>query len=139
MLIGEYIGKIADKNRIALPKKFRESFKGEIIITRGYEECLIILDEERWNKLINKIESKPFLNRSVRDTKRFIAGGASEVDLDGQGRFIIPELLKSYSQIDKDVIFVGILDWVELWNLEKWNTKIEEIKTSASEIAEKLN
>ena len=108
MLIGEHEGKIAEKNRIALPKKFRDELKSGLIIARGYEECLIILDNNRWKKLINNIESKPFLNRSVRDTKRFIAGGASEIELDSQGRFVLPESLKLYAQIEKDVVFVFV-------------------------------
>lgn len=138
MLIGEYYSKIADKNRIALPKGFRTNLEGNIYITRGYEKALIILDQERWDKLIMTIEVKPFLNRTVRDTKRFIVGGAKKLELDAQGRFIIPENLKEYSKIDKEVVFVGILDWVEIWSLEEWQRKLEDLNENAAEIAEKL-
>lgn len=138
MLIGEYEGKIAEKNRIALPLKFRNELSGSLIISRGYEDCLIILDEERWIKLVKGIEVKPFLNRSVRETKRFILGGASEIDLDLQGRFIIPSTLKKYARLEKEIVFIGIGDWVEIWDLTTWNVKLESLKNNAAEIADRL-
>jgi MraZ protein len=138
MLIGEYYSKAAEKNRTALPKAFRENLKGNIYITRGYEKALIILDQQRWDKLIVNIEVKPFLNRTVRDTKRFIVGGAKQLELDVQGRFIIPESLKGYARIETEIVFVGILDWIELWSVEAWNNKLKELNENAAEIAEKL-
>lgn len=138
MLIGELEGKLTDKNRIALPKRYRDELQGRVFVTRGYEDCLIILDEKRWDKLISGIEVKPFLNRSVRDTKRFIVGGAAEVRLDSQGRFAISENQKKYANITHAVTFVGIIDWLELWSLEKWELKVNELKNSAEEIAERL-
>lgn len=138
MLIGEYYSKIADKNRTALPKNLREYLKGDIFITRGYEKALIVLDQQRWDRLIETIEKKPFLNRSVRDTKRFIAGSSRKLDLDSQGRFIIPENLKEYSSLDKEIVFVGILDWIELWSIEAWNKKLKDLSENSAEIAEKL-
>ncbi len=138
MLIGEYLGKITDKNRVALPKKFREEFSNNFIITRGYENCLIILDKRRWEKLIRVIEKKPFLNKSVRDTKRFIVGGASEIELDKQGRFVLSPPNLEYAELRNEVVFIGILDWVELWDQAKWSKKLSNLKLSASQIAEKL-
>ncbi|MBD3362591.1 division/cell wall cluster transcriptional repressor MraZ [Candidatus Dojkabacteria bacterium] len=138
MLIGEYKGKLTEKNRIAIPKKFRVKLEDKIYITRGYERCLIVLDENRWNNLIKNIEIKPFLNRSVRDTKRFILGGAEEINWDSQGRFVIPESLTTYAEIEKEVIFVGISDWLEVWDNQKWETKLADLTESAGEIAERL-
>lgn len=138
MLIGEYSAKLADKNRVALPKKLRIELKGNIYLTRGYENCLLILDEERWKKLIQTIEVKPFLNKSVRETKRFIAGGATELNLDSQARFIISEEQKLYGGIQKEIMFVGILDWIEIWDLQIWQEKVKSLKTHAGEIAERL-
>lgn len=138
MLIGEFEGKLAEKNRIALPKFFREQIKKEIYITRGYESCLIILDKGKWESLILKIEEKPFLNRSVRDTKRFLAGGASEILLDTQGRFVLPESLKIYANLVKEVKFVGVLDWIEIWDSNSWELKINELTKSSAEIADRL-
>ena len=138
MLIGEYYSKIGDKNRTALPKNLRDDLEGSIYITRGYEKALIILDEARWQRLLQIVETKPFLNRTVRDTKRFLAGGARKLDLDAQGRFIIPENLIEYGNIKKDLVFVGIVDWIELWDLDMWKIKINDLSENSAEIAEKL-
>ncbi len=138
MLIGEYTGKLADKNRIALPKTFREEMKGNLFITRGYETCLIILDETRWVKLFESIATKPLLNQSVRDTKRYLAGGAYAINLDSQGRFLISDPLINFATINKDVTFLGVLDWLEVWASEVWLKKLEHLASSASEIANRL-
>lgn len=139
MLIGEYKGRVADKNRVALPKNFREELNEELFITRGYENCLIIVDKKRWDDLIEVITEKPFLNKSVRDTKRFLVGGASEMKLDSQGRFVVPENLQNYAKIVKEIRFVGIIDWLEVWSEEIWEEKLKTLEKSASEIAHKLS
>ncbi|MBP9759646.1 division/cell wall cluster transcriptional repressor MraZ [Candidatus Dojkabacteria bacterium] len=138
MLIGEYYSKIAEKNRTALPKGLRENLKGTIYLTRGYEKSLIILDQKRWNDLLKVIEVKPFLNKTVRDTKRFIAGGARMLELDLQGRFVLPENLIEFAELDKDIVFVGIIDWIEVWSIENWKAKLDDLSENSAEIAEKL-
>lgn len=139
MLIGECKIKLTEKNRIALPKKFRDKLEGDLYITRGYEGCLIILDSKRWVKLIKSIEVKPFLHRTVRDTKRFILGGAENIQLDSQGRFVLSETHKDYAGIKNEVVFIGISDWLEIWDKERWIDEFTDLKKSAEEIAEKLS
>ncbi|MCA9385279.1 division/cell wall cluster transcriptional repressor MraZ [Candidatus Dojkabacteria bacterium] len=138
MLIGEYSGKLAEKNRTALPKKLRDELKGTMYMTRGYEQCILVLDEKRWQMLLRTIEIKPFLHQTIRDTKRFLLGGASEIQLDSQGRCMIPAHLQEYGAIEKDLVFVGVGDWIEIWNLDTWNSKIAELSNSAADIAERL-
>jgi MraZ protein len=139
MLIGEYKAKLGDKNRTALPKKLRDELKGEIIITRGYEGCLILLDKEKWQKLIKLVEVKPLTNQDVRNTKRFLIGGANEVELDFQARFVIPEQLKEYAHLENEITFIGIIDWIEIWSEAKWNKKINNISENAADIADRLS
>ncbi|MCA9383174.1 division/cell wall cluster transcriptional repressor MraZ [Candidatus Dojkabacteria bacterium] len=138
MLIGEFETKLTEKNRIAIPKKIREEFEGKTILSRGYEGCLILLDETRWDDLLKVMSKEPILNLSVRDTKRFLLGGAFEVELDKQGRFVLPNGLKEYSEIDTEISFLGLGEWVEVWAKERWLDKLEELSKSASDIAEKL-
>jgi MraZ protein len=78
------------------------------------------------------------LNLSVRDTFRFIIAGAFEVDLDKQGRLVVPQSLREFAQIESDVVFLGMKDWVEIWNLEIWQKRLNKITKSADDIAEKL-
>ena len=138
MLIGEFEGKLTDKNRLAIPKKFRDEFGEGLVLSRGYEGCLILLDKARWNELGKVIESKPVLALSIRDTKRFILGGAFELELDAQGRFVLPNSLKTYATIADEVVFVGIDDWVEVWARERWEIKLNELISAAPDVAEQL-
>jgi MraZ protein len=138
MLIGEYHTQIGDKNRIALPKKLREQLEGKVIITRGYEKCLILVDNRRWETVINEIDKRPLLALNVRDTKRFLLGGATEIEYDSQGRFVIPESLKTFADIAEKIVFLGIGQWIEIWSEEKWNSKLEDLSSKVADIAERL-
>jgi MraZ protein len=138
MLIGEYEVKLTDKNRVAIPKKIRDEFTEGLILSRGYEGCLILLDKKRWDDFENIINKGSILSISIRDTKRFIFGGAYELDVDGQGRFVLPVNLKQYAQINNEIIFIAIKDWVEVWDLEIWRKKLADLSTKAGDIAEKL-
>lgn len=138
MLIGEFEGKITDKNRLAVPAKVRSEFKAGLVLSRGYEGCLLLLDEQRWKKLVDVVSTKPLLQLSIRDTKRFLIGGAHEVELDAQGRFVLPASLKDYAGFEQDVVFVAIMDWVEVWDKDKWNRKLLDLADSASDIADRL-
>ncbi len=139
MLIGEYTTRLQEKNRTAMPKKLREDLEGEIVITRGYEGCLVIVDTKRWHELIETIETRPLTNQDVRNTKRFLVGGASVVEFDKQGRFVIPDILVRYAQLKDELVFVGIENWIELWDLNNWEAKIDNLSKNASDIAERLS
>lgn len=139
MIIGEYKQKIGDKNRIAFPKKFREELGNKLIITKGYEGCLLILSPAQWEELVSDSVSGPFVSGLIRDTSRFLLGSASEVELDSQGRFVIPPYLVEYSVIDNDAVFLGLGRWVEVWSDKKWHEKRVEIENNSSNIAEKLS
>lgn len=142
MLIGEYLTPVGDKNRIALPKKLRLEMTDDLIITRGYERCLLLVDKNRWHSLITEINKHPLLSMSVRDTKRFLLGGAFDLEIDKQGRFVIPEALVSYSRIDEQtqpqVVFLGLGEWVEIWSQDQWEQKLENLSENSADIAERL-
>lgn len=138
MLIGEYEGKLTDKNRLAIPKKIREELKGNMVLSRGYEGCLILLDAKLWQVLEKTINKKPILSLSVRDMKRFIMGSAYEIEVDDQGRFVLPDYLREFSGIDKSVYFIGLMDWVEVWSDTRWKAKIKDLSKNATDIAEQF-
>lgn len=138
MLIGEYESKLGEKNRVAVPKKFRSELKGNVIITRGYENCLILVDTDRWKELVKSLEIRPLLSASVRDLKRFLVGGAYEVDFDNQGRFVLSQALIEFASLSNEVVFVGIENWIEIWSKDKWLEKITKLATEVEDIAERL-
>jgi len=139
MLIGQYESKIGEKHQAGLPKKFREVIGDKLIITKGFENCLIIVSEENWKTLLEGTEGKPFTNKATRELQRFLLGNASYVELDQKGRFVLPEYLRAFAKIDSDVIFVGIQRFVELWDKKSWEEHQKELAKNIDSIAERLS
>lgn len=139
MYLGEYISPVGEKNRVALPKKLRDSMSGEkLFLTRGYEGSLMLLEEADWQKLQGILNQRPLLNMSLRDTKRFLLGGAVDLTLDAQGRFVLPEGLIGYAEIGDSITFIGVGEWIEIWSTKVWQSKLEILKQTAAEIADRL-
>ena len=139
MIIGEYKQKLTDRNRIAFPAKFREVLGNKLIVSKGYEGCLLIMSPDQWENLVSDSVSGPFVSGLVRDAARFLFGSASEVELDSQGRFVVPAYLSEYSGLDSEGIFLGLGRWVELWSERKWNEKKKDVEDNSSAVGEKLS
>ena len=120
MLIGQYDGRIDNKGRSAFPKKFREILGDKLIVTFGYENSLIVVSEENWKALLEGTQGRPFIESETRETQRFLLGGASNVELDGKGRFILPAYLREFGKIKDNVVFIGLSRYVEIWDKKKW-------------------
>jgi MraZ protein len=88
---------------------------------------------------MNSIKDVPFVNSGLRDTKRFLIGSAQEIELDKQGRFVIPPDLKKYASLGNECVFIGLVDWIELWDKSIWDKKEESINSKSSEISDKLS
>lgn len=138
MLLGQYEGKVGAKNRIALPKKIREIFGERLIITKGYENALIIVSEGGWKALLEGTEGKPFVQSEARETQRFLLGGASFVELDSKGRFILPAYLRTFGGIKDKAVFIGLSRYVELWDKERWEKYSQELEEKIDDISKKL-
>jgi MraZ protein len=143
MLIGQHAAKVGEKGRIAFPKRFRELMGDKLIITYGFESSLVVVSESNWKSLLEGTEDKPFLLSGARDTQRFLLGGAVFVDLDAQGRFILPDYLREFASVGDEVVIVGLNKHVEIWDRNKWEKYTESIKSNISQIAgnliEKIN
>ena len=139
MLIGEYTNRLGEKNRISLPKKFRKQLGENLILTRGYEQALIVVNEELWKKVATEVMNGSFINKDIRDTSRFLVGGAKEITLDTQGRFVIPENLLEHADIKNDVVFIGLFNWIEIWDKEKWQKRLKYLKEHGEEIAQEIS
>ena len=138
MLIGEYKYRVEAKNRVSLPKKFREEIGNKVVVTQGYEGCLVVVSPTQWEILISDAAAGPFVAEEVRDTSRFLLGGATEVELDEQGRFVLPKNLKDYAKIKKEVCFLGLGRWVEIWASEEWTKRKAYIAKHSGAIGKKL-
>jgi MraZ protein len=139
MLIGEYNSKIGEKKRVSLPKKFREELGNDLILTRGYEQALIIVNEKLWKNIAREVIDGSFINKDIRDTSRFLVGGAKEISTDDQGRFVIPESLFNHGEFKKEVVFIGLVNWVEVWDKENWDKRLTYLKDHGDEIAQEIS
>ena len=138
MLLGQHDGKVDAKGRTALPKKLREIIGDKLIITLGYENSLIIVSKEGWKALLEGTEGKPFIQQEARETQRFLLGGASFVELDDKGRFIIPSYLREFAKIQSEVIFLGLYRYVEMWDKNVWQQYSKNLEKNIDKISQRL-
>ena len=138
MLLGQHEGKVGAKGRVAFPKKFREILGDSLIITLGYENSLITVSQQSWQALLEGTEGLPWTFGPARATQRFILGGASQIELDAKGRFILPVYLRSYAKITGEIVFVGLSRYVEIWDKSHWEVYRKNLEKNIETIAEKL-
>lgn len=138
MLLGQYEGKIDEKGRTAFPKNLREVLGDKLIVTFGYENSLIVVSQKSWKALLEGTEGKPFIERDARETQRFLLGGASFVELDSKGRFILPIYLREFGKIAEEVVFVGLSRYVEIWDKKRWFEYQTFLEKNIDTIAKRL-
>lgn len=138
MFIGEYQHTIDPKKRVAMPSKCRVELGKKVVVTRGMDKCLFIYPMKTWEKLAEKLGSLPVGEAGTRSFIRLMLAGAVDVDLDKQGRVLIPDYLKEYAGLKKDVTVAGLFDRLEVWDKNKWNVYKAKAEKSSDEIAEQL-
>lgn len=142
MFYGEYQHTIDRKGRLILPSKFRESAKANFIekffVTRGLDKCLFMFSEEEWRAQENKLKTLSFTKPQARAFNRLYFSGAGEAIPDKQGRIIIPQYLKDFADIKKDVVIVGVSNRVEIWSKPVWQEFYANSSSTFEEIAQNL-
>jgi MraZ protein len=142
MFYGEYQHSIDRKGRLILPAKFRETAKANFVekffVTRGLDKCLFMFAEEEWRSQESKLKAIPFTKQQSRTFNRLYFSGAAEVTFDAQGRILLPQYLKDFAEIKKDVVIVGVSNRIEIWAKDKWQEFYGSSRQSYEEIAEKL-
>ncbi len=138
MLLGQYEGKIDNKGRTAFPKKFRQVLGDKLIVTLGYENSLIVVSEENWKALLEGTEGRPFIQSETRETQRFLLGGASNIELDGKGRFVLPAYLREFAKVKDNVVFIGLSRYVEIWDSNRWLEYRKGLEKNIDTISQRL-
>jgi len=139
MIIGSYPGNLGEKRRVTLPKKVLEEIGEKPILAKWYEDCLILVSVDFWEKLFERLTGgQKVLRLGIRDIERFILGSAFEVEPDGQGRIIIPEILANYAKLEKELVFVGLGDRIEIWDKKTWDMKSEELAVITKDYVEEI-
>ena len=136
MFIGEYEHSVDAKGRLIMPAKLREDIGEKFVVTKGLDGCLFAYSQNEWLNFEEKLKTLPLTNKNARDFVRFFLAGATECEIDKQGRFLISGNLRNYAKLEKEVVIVGVLNRIEIWNKEKWSNLDENI--SADEIAENM-
>ena len=139
MFIGQFEHAIDEKNRLALPVKFRRAISGGAVITKGLDGCLFLFTREKFQKMAQSIGELPLTKSSARLYARLILAGASDVEFDKQGRMVLPQYLRDYAGLTHNTIVVGVYDRVEIWSKTKWSKTVEKLDSKAGEIAEELS
>ncbi|MDP3142655.1 MAG: division/cell wall cluster transcriptional repressor MraZ [Candidatus Omnitrophota bacterium] len=142
MFYGEYEHSIDRKGRLILPAKFREVAKANFIerffVTRGLDKCLFMFSEEEWKTQEQKFKTLPFTKKETRKFNRVYFSGAVDIQIDSQGRFIVPQYLKDFAGIKKDVVIIGVANRIEIWSKDIWQEFYNQSRDSFEDIAEKL-
>ncbi len=125
MFMGEYNHTIDSKGRLIIPSRFREELGESFVVTRGMDGCLSIYSQESWNVFEQKLSTLPLASKEARTFTRFFVSGASNCELDRQGRILVPATLREYAGLKKDVILAGNLDRIEIWSRERWIERID--------------
>jgi MraZ protein len=127
------------KGRLIIPSKFREILGGSFVLTKGLDACLFVYPKDEWAVLEQKLKALPFTQKDARAFIRFFFAGAVEVEMDKQGRILIPPQLREHAHIDKDVVVIGVSNRVEIWSQEQWESYSNDAAVSYEDIAEKLD
>ena len=136
MLMGEYSHSLDTKGRLIMPAKLRQDIGDKFILTKGLDGCLFAFSQTEWNNFEEKLKSLPLSDKNARNFVRFFLSGATECEIDKQGRFLIPNNLRTAANLEKDAIIIGVGTRIEIWNKETWEKCDKEI--SADEISENM-
>ena len=138
MFIGEYQHNLDEKGRLAVPVKFRAKLSKGAVVTKGLDNCLFLYTMEEWEKLAPKLAAMPISKANTRAFGRLMLAGAMDVQLDKQGRIILPEYLRKFGQLKKKAIIAGLYSRLEIWDEDNWNKYKKGTEKQSVDIAEAL-
>lgn len=138
MFIGQYTNSIDSKGRIIMPAKYRNKVSNELVIARGLDGCLALYPIEKWQEIAAKLTSLPTTKKKARDYARALLSSAADIQLDSKGRINIPDNLLKLANLDKNCLIIGMGDYIELWDADRWSDYNIELDESFEEIAEEL-
>ena len=137
MFMGEFNHSIDPKNRVIVPAKFREGLGENFVVSAGLDGCLYMWTYADWESFVTKLEELPY-TRDTRELQRFFSQNAAELEFDKQGRIIIPQELKSYAGIEKELVTMGAMSKVEVWSKAVWENPANDSKMETEDFANAL-
>ena len=138
MFTGEYNHTIDAKGRLIVPAKFREILGDNFIVTKGLDGCLFVYPNDEWTRFEEKLKSLPLTNKNARQFTRFFLAGAAACEVDKQGRILLPQVLREFASLEKDVVLVGVASRIEIWSRERWDESMNTYDGDMDEVAENM-
>ncbi|UOF92873.1 division/cell wall cluster transcriptional repressor MraZ [Fodinisporobacter ferrooxydans] len=138
MFMGEYQHSVDEKGRMIIPAKFRDALGVGFVLTRGLDNCLFVYPHDEWEILEAKLKTLPLTRADARSFVRFFFSGATECELDKQGRISIPATLREYAGLVKDCTVIGVSNRIEIWAADRWQSYSNDASESFASIAETL-
>ncbi len=138
MLMGKYQNSIDSKYRMIIPSKFRDQLGYTCVLTRGIDNCLYIYPADEWEGLMGKLSGLPMSDPDARAFVRHFYANAVECDIDRQGRMTIPQELRDWAGIKKELVTVGLLDKIEIWSKDNWEDTTNKTELEQSDFAKKM-
>lgn len=138
MFLGTHTPKLDDKGRFFLPAKYREQLAAGLVVTRGQDHCLAIYPRATFEERTQQMIQAPTSLRQVRDFQRMLAASASDEVPDKQGRVSIPTVLRDYAGLSSEIVVVGAIDRLEIWNPTAWAEYNAEKEREFAELNEEI-
>ena len=138
MFMGEYNHTIDAKGRLIVPAKFREILGDNFIVTKVLDACLFVYPNDEWTRFEEKLKSLPLTNKNARQFTRFFLAGAAACEVDKQGRILLPQVLREFASLEKDVVLVGVASRIEIWSRERWDESMNTYDGDMDEVAENM-
>ena len=121
MFMSEYNHTVDPKGRLIIPSKFRDQLGDDFVVSKGMDGCLFVYANEDWAAFEEKLTALPLINKEARQFARFFLSGAAQVEVDKQGRILLPQNLRDFAELTKDVVLVGVGSRIEIWSKDKWD------------------
>jgi MraZ protein len=138
VFFGTYTPRLDDKGRLILPAKFREQLAGGLMVTRGQEHCLYVWPKAEIDRITERLREAPVSNKATRDYIRMFSSASSDEVPDKQGRITVPPKLRDWASLDKDVVVIGAMTRLEIWDAAAWAAYSEEQEESFAELSEEV-
>ena len=138
MFIGEYYHTIDSKKRLSLPAKFRKELGNKVVVTKGFEDCLVVYTMKEWETISEKLGNLPVSQFEARGYARIVLGGAMELDIDKLGRILLPDYLAKYAGIIKNTVVCGLSTRLEIWDSTSWNKYLQDREKTFADVSEEV-
>lgn len=138
MFLGRYAHNLDAKGRLAIPARFRDALADGVVLTRGIDRCLALYPMAAWRPLAEKVAALPLTDADARNFRRLVFAEAADLELDAQGRILIPPDLRRYAGLEREALVVGVDTSIEIWSPERWQAVADSLDADGAEIAQRL-